>query len=194
MRIIIHRVNTLAALDTLPQDYGIEIDVRHNNQTNTLYLNHDPGTGENLETYLKQVGNRFVIFNIKEAGIEQMCIDLAHKYEVKDYFLLDVEFPFLYKASRNGFQNIAVRYSEVEPIEMTLAQKGFVKWVWIDVNTTLPLNPKVIEQLESFQTCLVSPECWARPEDIANYQARMLELNFQPTAVMTDLEYAKKWK
>ncbi len=211
MTIIIHRVNTIEKLKTIPSDFGVEIDVRHDNKTGRLYLNHDPGEGADLEEYLKNFHHAFTIFNIKETGIEQACINLATNYQVYPseaprrrgegglpptrYFFLDVEFPYLYKASRKqGIKNIAVRYSEAEPIEMTLAQKGFVDWVWIDVNTKLPLNANIVEKLKDFKTCLVSPECWGRPEDIKKYRSEMKNLNFTPDAVMCDFEYIKDWQ
>lgn len=197
MTIIVHRVNTIEKLKTIPSDFGVEIDVRHDNRTGKLYLNHDPGEGEDLEEYLKNFHHAFIIFNIKEAGIEQTCLDLATRYHLPptSFFLLDVEFPYLYKASRKqGIKNIAVRYSEAEPIEITEAQKGFVDWVWIDVNTKLPLNANIVEKLKDFKTCLVSPECWVRPEDIEKYRSEMKNLNFTPDAVMCDFEYIKNWK
>ncbi|MBL8030465.1 MAG: hypothetical protein JNN11_04425 [Candidatus Doudnabacteria bacterium] len=197
MTIIVHRVNTIEKLKTIPSDFGVEIDVRHDNRTGRLYLNHDPGDGKDLEEYLKNFHHSFIIFNIKEAGIEQACLNLATTYNLPptSFFLLDVEFPYLYKASRQkGIKNIAVRYSEAEPIEMTLTQKGFVEWVWIDVNTKLPLNANIVEELKGFKTCLVSPECWGRPEDIKKYTDEMKNLNFTPNAVMCDFEYIEEWK
>lgn len=193
--IIAHRINNIKQLNSLPKNFGVEIDVRFDNRTGRLYLNHDPGVGEDLEIYLKHFKHKFIIFNIKEAGIEQTCIDLAKKYHISKnkYFLLDVEFPYLYKASRKGFKNIAVRYSEAEPIEMTLAQKNFVDWVWIDVNTKLPLNLKVCNKLKKFKACLVSPECWGRPQDIASYQKLLKKLHYSPDAIMCDTEYIKAW-
>lgn len=195
MLIIAHRVNTIAKLKETPVKYGVEIDVRHNNNSG-LYLNHDPGEGESLEEYLKKFKHAFVIFNIKEAGIEQQCLDLAKKYKIpkSKYFLLDVEFPYLYRASRKeGVREIAVRYSEAEPIEMTLAQKGLVDWAWIDTNTKLPLDKIVVKQLKSFKTCLVSPDRWGRPEDILPYRKQIEKLNFPLTAVMVGMEHVDTW-
>jgi hypothetical protein len=195
--IIAHRVNTIEGLKKVPEKYGVEIDVRHNPATDTLYMNHDPGSGENLEEYLKHFKHTFIIFNIKEAGIEGRCIALAEKYGIpkSNYFLLDVEFSYLYHASRKeGVREIAVRYSEAEPIEMTLAQKGLVDWVWIDTNTILPLSPVIKKDLEGFKTCLVAPDRWGRPDDNASYRKTIEEMKFPLTAVMVDLEYAHLWE
>jgi hypothetical protein len=203
MLVITHRINTLSALSKLPLRYGVEIDVRRDNTSGRLYLNHDQGQGQDLDKYLQQAAERFIIFNIKEAGIEQACVELADKYllpggafgkNTKNYFLLDVEFPYFYKASRQGQKNLAARYSEAEPIEFAQAHKNFVDWIWIDVITKLPLDAKIINKLRGFKTCLVSPECWGRPRDIAKYQKQMQQLNFQPTAVMCDPGYEKIWE
>lgn len=196
MIIIVHRVNTTEQLKQTPADYGVEIDIRA--YGNKLILTHEPyEDAETLENYLEHFIHRFIVFNIKEAGIEQRVISLAKQYNIPptNYFLLDVEFPYLYKASRKlGVKEIAVRYSEAEPIDMSLAQKNFVNWIWIDVNTTLPLDTAVIKKFAGFKTCLVSPECWGRPEDITPYRKKMEHLDFTPNAVMTDFEYIDKWK
>ena len=170
--------------------------MRHDNRSGNLYLNHDFGEGDNLEEYLKNFRNSFIVFNIKEAGIEQRCIDLTAKFGVpkSNYFLLDVEFPYLYQASRQKqVREIAVRYSETEPIETAIAQKKFVDWVWIDTNTKLPLNENIVKSLEGFKTCLVAPDRWGRPEDSAVYRKIIEKLKFPLNAVMTGIDYADLW-
>ena len=67
--VIRHRVNTIEGLKQVNPQYGVEIDIRHDNRTGGLYLNHEPGTGDDFEEYMKvfaEQGNRFVIFNTKE--------------------------------------------------------------------------------------------------------------------------------
>jgi len=203
--IIAHRINTLAKLAEVPVNYGVEIDVRHNPANDRLYLNHDPAAPDqsyaDLEEYLAAAKNHaFVIFNIKEAGIEQRCLDLAAKFGIGPdrCFLLDVEFPYIYRTTRKeGVRNIAIRYSEAEPIEMTIAQKGLTDWVWIDTNTRLPLDADVKEKLAGFKACLVSPDRW-RPdkaeEEILAYRRQIEEMEFPLTAVMVGLEYAHLWE
>lgn len=200
--VIIHRINTIEGLRKIEPKYGVEIDIRHNNKTGRLYLNHDPGDGDDFEKYLKvfsEQGNRFVIFNIKEAGIEQEVIDLAVKYGVENYFLLDVEFSFIFRATRKlNFRKVAFRYGEAEPIEAVEVQikEGIplVDWVWIGTDTLLPLDENIIKKLKPFKTCLVCPERWGRPEDIFNYIEKMKKLNFKLDAVMTSYKHAKQWE
>jgi hypothetical protein len=196
MIIIAHRVNKIKDLQSLPTKYGVEIDVRC--MEKNLILNHEPHeTGDLLEEYLKHYKHAFIIFNIKEAGIEAEVIELAKKYKIPQdkYFLLDVEYPFIYKATRKmNFKSIAVRYSEAEPIEFTLAHKGMLDWVWIDTNSVLPLDNTIISQLKSFKTALVCPERWGRPQDIKPYIEKMKALKFKPDAVMTAIKYAEQWE
>lgn len=200
--IIAHRVNTLEKLAEVPTKYGVEIDVRHDPAADRLYLNHDPAVSgqiyADLEEYLAAAKNHaFVIFNIKEAGIEQRCIDLAAKFGIGPdrFFLLDVEFPYIYRATRKeGIRSIAVRYSEAEPIEAALAQIDLLDWVWIDTNTQLPIDAIVKKQLKDFKTCLVAPDRWGRPNDNAAYRQQIEKLDFPLTAVMVGLEYAHLWE
>lgn len=197
MKIIIHRINTVKQLNTIPPNYGVEVDVRAEGRQ--LILNHEPFQGgENLEQYLTAYRHSFIIFNIKEAGIEHRVIELAKQYKINDYFLLDVEFPFIFKGAFGpgvpGLQKrIAIRYSEAEPIEQTLLLKGKYDWVWVDTNTKLPLDEKIIEQLQGFKTCLVSPDRWGRPQDILPYRREMKKLNFKLDAVMVGSEYVSEW-
>lgn len=209
--IVCHRVNTIEELERIPEKYGVEIDVRHSDNRDELYLNHSPGSGDYLRDYLKMFRHNFIVFNIKEAGIEQRCIDLAAQNGIPraNYFLLDVEFPYIYKAAgfskRNEIRSgkldkdkfvheIAARFSEAEPIEQAVALDGLVDWVWIDTNTCLPLDEGNAWLLERFKTCLVCPERWGRPKDIPKYASKMKKLNFKLDAVMTNIKYAEQWE
>lgn len=202
MLIICHRINTIEELKKIPSEYGVEVDVR--GYGSKLVLTHEPvneqGKYDELEEYLKNFNHRFIVFNIKEAGYEKIVISLAEKYNIYDYFLLDVEFPYLYQATRKeGFRKIAVRYSESEPIESVEAQidkegNFLLDWVWIDTNTRLPLDNGAVKKLSGFKTCLVCPERWGRPQDIEEYAKKIKELGLNLNAVMTNIKYAYKWK
>lgn len=168
-----------------------------------MFLSHDPildpSKREELDSYLSSFKHAFIIFNVKEAGYEERIIALAKKYGIENYFLLDVEFPYLYRATRKeGFRKIAVRYSEAEPIEFAEAQMDIngplLDWVWIDTNTTLPLTSDIVSRLKPFKTCLVCPDRWGRPEDIGKYIDQMRALGFWPDAVMTAYEHKEAWE
>lgn len=205
VRVFVHRVNTLEKLLLVPRHFGVEVDVRGLGEK--VVLSHEPISesgiyielSEFLMTYVKRGISGGIIFNIKESGYESVVIELAKQYGIADYFLLDVEFPYLYNATREqGIKNIAIRYSEAEPIEMVEAQmidgEPLLDWVWIDTNTTLPLNLDVVARLAKFKTCLVCPERWGRAQDIPLYIETMRGLNFKPTAVMTSLKEAYQWE
>lgn len=198
---IIHRINTVQDLKQVPSEYGVEIDIR--GYGSKMFLTHDPIDENNnydeLENYLKNFHHSFVVFNMKEAGYEQRVIDLAKKYNINNYFLLDVEFPYLYRATRkDGMHKISVRYSEAEPIEAVEAQiingHPLLDWVWVDTNTILPLDQNIVDRLKPFQACLVCPSRWGRPEDIEEYAKKIKDLNFKFDAIMTSLELVPEWK
>ena len=132
--------------------------------------------------------------NVKEAGIEKYILEEIAKRNIKNYFLLDVEFPYLYKAARMGIKEIAIRFSEDEPIELAKNYISLTDWVWIDTNTQLPVNAQNIEILNNFKTCLVCPERWNRPQDILPYRLQMQKLRWQPTAVMTNIACMHEWE
>mgnify|MGYP001263768252 CR=1 FL=1 len=193
MEIILHRINKIKELKTIDTFFGVEIDIRTSG--NDFILSHNPfKTGDKLKDFLKEYRHGTLILNIKESGIENDVISLIQKYNnVKNYFLLDVEFPYLFSASKNNFKNIAIRFSEFESIDTVTQFKGLVKWVWIDTFTKLPINQNSINILKGFKTCLVCPDRWNRPEDIVPYKKKLQKMNFQLNAIMTSKHAVKEW-
>ena len=113
MIIINQRINSIEKLRDTPIECGIEIDVRP--YGDKLVLQHDPfKKGEDFDKFLKEYNHKLLIVNIKSEGIEEEAIRLVNKYGIKDYFLLDVTFPFMIKYIRKGVRNFAVRFSEFE--------------------------------------------------------------------------------
>lgn len=193
MQIIAHRINTIKELNHIPTAYGIEIDIRADGSY--LILNHEPfHGGERFVDYLESYSHQLLVLNIKESGIETEVLKLVREKGIQDYFLLDVEFPYIYNFSRKGERAIAIRYSEDESIEMALTYRDKVDWVWIDTNTKLPLDAKVIKKLHGFKTCLVCPGRWGRSGDIPVYRKRMREFGFIPDAVMTSPDDIMEWE
>ena len=193
MDIVLHRINTINELKNIPPHFGCEIDIR--SFKSNLILNHEPyKTGDLLENYLNNYKHGLLILNIKETGIENDVLKLVRNHNIKNYFLLDVEFPYLYKSTRLGEKNIAIRFSEEEPIEFVKLYKNKVDWVWIDTLTKLPLTKNIIKELTGFKTCLVCPERWGRPEDIIIYRKYMKKNNFTLNAIMTNLKYINLWQ
>ena len=193
MEIIIHRINTVKKLKLIPLKYGTEIDVRSYN--NKLILAHAPFIrGDILEDYLKNYNHGTLVVNIKEAGIEDEVLSLVRQRpQIKSYFLLDIEFPYIYRATRQGERAIAIRFSEEEPIEFAKKFVDKIDWVWIDTNTQMPVGEHNLPILNRFKKCLVCPERWGRPSDIANYKNLMSVMGFKIDAVMTSNQYIKLW-
>ena len=178
MEFIIHRINKIKELKLIPNKFGTEIDIRSTGSK--LILNHEPFlNGDNLKDYLETYKHQTLVLNLKEAGIEKDVIKLVKKYSIKSYFLLDVEMPYMYSATKAGQKNIAVRFSEYEDIAVTKYFRKKLKWVWIDTATKLPLNQNNIKILSKFKSCLVCPERWGRVRDIIKYKKILKKINFK---------------
>ena len=113
---------------------------------------------------------------------------------IKSYFLLDVEFPYLFSATKKGERNIAVRFSEKEPIENVLQFEDELDWVWIDTITKLPINKSNQNFLKRFKTCLVCPSRWDRNQEISIYKNRIKTDKLKVDMVMTEEKYIIEWK
>lgn len=161
VRIYRHRVNSIAELEIVPEHLGIELDLRSDGDR--VIVTHDPFTdGPTIEEYFARVRLRPCIFNVKCEGIEARVRDLAAQNGIEDYFFLDCSVPAAVKLWRAGETRLAVRYSEIEPLEGVLAWKGKARWVWVDCFERYPLEEPAWSQVcEAFQVCLVSPELQA---------------------------------
>jgi len=193
MELIIHRINKIVDLKKIPQNFGCEIDLRTDGSN--IVLNHEPfKKGDFLIDYLDEYNNGTLVLNIKESGIEDLVISELKKRDINDYFLLDLEFPYIYSAVRKNIRDIAIRFSEDEPIQMLEKYIELVDWVWIDTNTILPIDNSNISILNKTKSCLVCPERWGRSEDILKYRIKLNNLGFTPTAVMTSLDNINNWE
>ncbi|HBE03156.1 MAG: hypothetical protein A2096_01085 [Spirochaetes bacterium GWF1_41_5] len=155
---IAHRINTRAQLIEVPHSQGVEMDLRSHNDR--LILHHDPFTaGEDFEDWLQAYRHELVILNTKSEGMEEKILAYLKQYSVARYFFLDLSIPFMVKQIKKGVRDIAVRFSEYEPLELALEFAGLVDWVWVDCFTRLPLDDKSYSRLKKhFKLCLVSPE------------------------------------
>lgn len=185
-----HRINNIDNLKSCT--YGIEFDIR-----DSLIITHDPNTsGPNLNDYLNNVSKDcpMLIVNIKCENLENDIINLLQSHDIKNYFFLDSSFPIIYKFSKIGIKNFALRFSEFESIETLINMKGLVDWVWVDCFTKFPMNienNKLIKDL-GYKICIVSPELQNRKEDIILYKRYILDNNLQIDAICT--KYPDIWK
>ena len=190
MEFIIHRINTIKELKQIPKEYGCEIDIRTDGSR--LILNHDPFTsGDFLTDYLDEYNHGTLVLNIKESGIEDIVLEEVKKRGIKSFFLLDVEFPYLFSAIKKGERNIAVRFSEKEPIENVFIFKDKLDWVWIDTITKLPINKSNHNVLKSFKTCLVCPSRWGRDNEIKKTKEQLFQ--FDINFIMTENKFINNW-
>lgn len=190
MILINHRVNTIQKLKDTPKEYGVEIDLRP--YRDRVILNHEPfEDGEDFEEFLKHYDHKLLILNVKAEGIEKRIVELVNKYGVKDFFFLDVTFPFMIKYIKNGWNQFAARFSEFESIETCLNLKGKVEWVFVDNFTRLPIENDSFKTLKKyFKICIVSPELLKRVDEIELTKKIIKE--YDVDAILTD--NLESWK
>jgi len=192
MIFVIHRVNSIQKLKKIPYKYGVEIDLR--SYKNEIILNHEPfEAGEKLSEYIKYFKHRFIIANIKEAGIEKKVINILKK-KTKNFFLLDCEFPYIHKYSKLKNNFLSIRFSETESINTVKKYAKKIKWVWIDTFNKIPINKKNINHLNNFKKCLVCPERWGRKKDIIKYKKYLKEKKYKIHAIMTSIKCVNIWE
>ena len=119
---------------------------------------------------------------------------MVKKHKIKSYFLLDVEFPYIFKTLDEKLnKNIAVRFSEYETIELSRKLINKVNWIWLDTYKKFPIDNKNLRFIKKFKSCLVCPERWNRQRDIKRYYLLMKKLKFMPDAIMTSFKCSKIW-
>lgn len=160
---IAHRQNTIAELKATPIEFGVEIDLR--SEGNDIILHHDAfQKGEKFEEWLKHYAHAFLILNTKAEGLEEKIIALISNHSISNYFFLDLSIPFMIKQIKKGNKNIAVRYSEYEPLALSQKFQGLVDWVWVDCFKDWSLSEHDYRELKKhFKLCLVAPELQGHP-------------------------------
>ena len=159
MEIIKHRINTISELHEVPEKYGIEVDIRDENSR--LILQHDPyKSGDSFDEYLQYYKHGTIILNVKSEGVELDILHYLKKYKINKYFFLDSSFPMINRLIELGEKNVALRFSEFEPIESLIVLKNKVRWVWADYFQKSPLDAANYQLLKKmgYKICIVSPE------------------------------------
>ena len=166
MKIIVHRRNLRAELDSTDTRFGVEVDLRSNG--NQLVAAHDPFfEGEDFGFWIEGLNHSTLIVNVKEEGLENRVLSVLKDRGIEDFFLLDQSFPSLVKCALAGEGRTAVRVSEFESIETALLLSGKVRWVWLDSFGEFLFSETEVTRLVSagFQICVVSPELQGRDAD-----------------------------
>ena len=196
MQLTCHRVNTVKELKKIPNNYGVEVDVRMNDNV-CIILHHDPGkTGELFKEFLCVYNHSFLILNVKDSGINEAIIKLLKMYKINDFFFLDCSFPDIYNLTKMNVKDIALRYSEFESKETILNLSGKADWIWVDCFTKFPLDCDTFKLFKGkgFKICIVSPELQDQPENIEIYKNYMEENGIIPDMVCTKMKFIEKWK
>ena len=192
---ILHRVNTIEQLQSVPIEFGVEVDIRSWGEK--LIIHHEPFIkGESFKEWLKSFKHKMLILNVKEEGLEGQIISLMSDNNIKDYFFLDQSFPFLIKTTSFGESRCAVRVSEFESIETAMSLSGKVDWIWVDCFSHFPLTLSNARHLQidgKFKLCFVSPELQGRTDInyIENFRREVESLGIKGDAVCT--KYPDLW-
>ena len=193
MIIVHHRRNHARELADVPQEAGVEIDIR--SYGSDLIIQHEPfKPGELLEDWLVHYQHQLLVLNTKEEGLEQRCLKLMKNFKISNFFFLDQSFPYLIKTVLSGERRCAVRVSEYESMQTALALKGMIEWLWVDTFTRFPLNTNELQQLSEvgYKFCVVSPELLGREglDEIKKLRNYFKHENINIDAVCTDLSQA----
>ncbi len=193
MEYIAHRINTVEELQKLPNEYGVELDLR-DGLDGRIYIQHEPFiAGEDFEEYLKQYHHGTMILNIKSERIEIKALELLKHYSVKKYFFLDSSFPMIKLLSDQGEYNIALRFSELEGLDTIEAMQGKAKWIWVDCFTKMPLTAGIANMLHSwgYKICIVSPELEGQDDKLETYRDYLAGMEVE--AVCTKKYNVGRW-
>ncbi len=196
MLYICHRINTRKELAQVPQEYGVELDLR-DDTNGGIYISHEPFIpGEPFEDYLRDYRGKLMILNVKSERIEEEALRLLDKYGVTSYFFLDSTFPMIYLLSQKGCFNTAIRFSEFEGMDTLKSMSGRSEWVWADCFTKMPLDKESYAMIKDmgYKICIVSPELQGQQEKLEEYGSCLLENGMIPDAVCTKIYNIDRWK
>lgn len=192
MQYIVHGVNSREKLSKLSPNVGIEVDIRYRN--NKLVIGHDLDTVSDIfEELLKIYDNKLLVANIKDTGIEDLVIKTIKKYKIENFFLLDVEFPYIIKNYEKYGSYLSTRFSEFEDLQTSKNLTNKVSWLWIDTFNKLPIKYEHVKCLKSFNSCLVSPSRWDRKYDIKKTVKELKRIEFLPDYIMVEEDEITIW-
>lgn len=193
---IAHRINTIDQLRKLPNEYGLELDLR-DGLDGSLYMQHDPFMpGENFENFIQLYRHGTLILNVKSERIEYKVLELMEKYSIDNYFFLDSSFPMIKSLTDRGESKIALRFSEYEGLDTIRNMSGRAKWIWVDCFTKFPLTKEIANSFKimGYKICIVSPELQAQPNKIVEYAQKIQQDAIPIDAVCTKVYNINKWK
>lgn len=195
-KFICHRINTIPELLNVPEDFGVEFDVR--DYASNLILSHDPFNtnlnSESLDNYLAHIGPRFMMINVKSERVEPQILELLGSNT--NYAFLDSTLPMMHVLStKYKINNIVARFSEYEPLEYCVALKNVSDWIWVDCITKFSLDESTYCELQKLnkKICIVSPELHGRQSDISNVRNILMQRNIIPDAICCKIYNIIHW-
>jgi glutaredoxin-related protein len=193
MEIIVHRVNKIKELLKLNRQYGVEVDLR--SFGSDIVLNHEPYlNGDNFHNYIENYKHGTLVANIKESGIENEVVKIIKRNKnIKKFFLLDVETPYLFECLKKNKKHCAIRVSYYEPLNQQIKFKSIFNWFWVDSIKKLNLSNEDINILNKNKVCFVCPERWSNPQLIKYYKKFFKKNKIEINSVMTSLKHIKDW-
>ncbi len=178
--LIKHRVNSVREVQSLDRGYGAEIDLRTRDRG--IVLNHEPyQEGDLFQDFLRSYApdrESPLILNVKEDSLEPQIRQMCEAARLENYFFLDVTFPTMMKLVNSGFNRVALRVSEYEPIEIARAFQKKVCWAWVDCFTGRVPEVSLLQTLQEwgYRVCLVSPELQGYGEEKLREHFQVREL------------------
>lgn len=195
MEYICHRINTKKELENIPEEYGVELDIR-DSLDGKIYIQHNPfEKGEDFEEYLKMYHHGIMIVNVKSERVELKALEMLKKHGINNYFFLDSSFPMIKLLLDMGESNVALRYSEYEGMDTIRNMAGKVKWIWVDCFTKMPLLKEDYIEMKKlgYKLCFVSPELQGQAEKLKEYKKEIDDIKIKFDAICTKVYNVKKW-
>ena len=182
---IIHKVNSIESLKKIPKNYGVELDIR--NSTSGLILSHElSNEGTLFEEYLEDYNNELLVANIKESGTEDEAIRLIKNKNIDNFFLLDVEFPYIYQNFELNKKYLSTRFSKYESIDSVKNLINKVEWLWVDTYGDFDIDNNCAEVMSNFKICLVSPSRWGLQDMVDSYLDKFKNFTIKIDAIMIE--------
>jgi hypothetical protein len=182
-------------LNTIPPEYGVEIDVRDYN--GEVIIEHDPFIGGlKLIDYIIHYRHSFLIVNVKSEGIENEVIKILGDRLIRNYFFLDSTVPVMVKLGTTSKIHIATRVSEFEPLSYANAMSRIASWIWLDCFNNIPIDSREFQDLKNmgYKICIVSPDLQGRGHDIDKYCLHYLQNQMIPHAICAKIQNIESWK
>lgn len=197
-QIIIHRVNTLEKLRQIPENYGVEFDVR--TYKDKIILQHELfSDGELFEDFLDEVGDRFLLIDIKEEWLSRYLKPILAKKSKTNYLFLNASIPeIIVEGINKNNKSYILRSNNLENKVVPNDYSHFFKAIWVDTYFDMGLsrNKHNVLSLKGLKIIYTAPDIFydGRPNDYKHYMDWFNSEGFKPDSICTTLNSAKIWE